>query len=246
MSELYDRIGSGYASYRRPEWRIADQILRSLGAAGSVVNVGAGTGSYEPGDRLVIAVEPSRTMIRQRTSRAAPAVQATAYALPFRDGAFAASLASLTIQHWSRRAAGLDELARSARDRVVVFTWDPDADGFWLTNEYFPELLELDRAIFPPLSELSRCFGRIDVEPILIPHDCSDGFLGAYWRRPAAYLEAGVRGAISSFSRIAGVDAGLARLAGDLHSGEWRRRHGSILALPEIDLGYRLVTARPS
>jgi SAM-dependent methyltransferase len=244
MSELYDRIGATYSGYRRPDRRIAEAILESLGRSDSVVNVGAGSGSYEPVDRKVVAVEPSRTMIRQRSPASAPAVQAVASALPFRDGAFSAGLALLTIQHWRERSRGLDELARSARDRIVVLTWDPAADGFWLTNEYFPELLELDREIFPSLSELSRCFGRIEVRPVPIPQDCRDGFLGAYWRRPAAYLDAGIRSAISSFSRIPSLEDGLRLLANDLQSGEWQRRHGVILSLQELDLGYRLVTAR--
>jgi SAM-dependent methyltransferase len=246
MSELYDRIGVTYADYRRPDSRIAEAILESLGRSDSVINVGAGSGSYEPVDRKVVAVEPSRTMIRQRSSKSAPVIQAVSSALPCRDGAFSASLAVLTIQHWRERLRGFDELARSARDRIVVLTWDPAADGFWLTNEYFPELLELDREIFPPFSELSRCLGRIEVRPVPIPHDCRDGFLGAYWRRPAAYLDAGVRSAISSFSRISNLEDGLSRLANDLQSGEWQCRYGAIQSLQELDLGYRLVTARPN
>jgi SAM-dependent methyltransferase len=242
--ELYDTIGRTYRRYRRPDPRIARRVEDALGGCASAVNVGAGAGSYEPRGRKLVAVEPSLTMIRQRAPDAAPAVRAVASALPFRDAAFDAALAILTLHHWPDRASGLAELGRAARRRVVVFTHDPSAVGFWL-EEYFPELFAIDRRIFLPFAELERALGRITVIDVPIPRDCRDGFQGAYWARPAAYLDAGVRSAISSFAKLgeAELAGGLARLRADLGSGEWMRRHGRVLARGELDLGYRLVVA---
>jgi len=244
MAHLYDQIGIGYRALRRPDPRIAAAIVDALGPAASVVNVGAGAGSYEPTDRRVVAVEPSREMIRQRPAGAAPVVQASATALPFRTATFDAALAVLTVHHWPDRARGLAELRRVARDRVVILTWAPDAAGFWLVEDYFPELVAIDRAIFPTPDEMRRTLDPIEVHPLPIPHDCTDGFLGAYWRRPRAYLDAAVRGAISTFSKIGDVDPGLARLRNDLEDGTWTRRHGLLLTRSELDLGYRLVVAK--
>ena len=244
MAHLYDQIGIGYRALRRPDPRIAAAIVDALGPAASVVNVGAGAGSYEPTDRRVVAVEPSREMIRQRPAGAAPVVQASATALPFRTATFDAALAVLTVHHWPDRAQGLAELRRVARDRVVILTWVPDAAGFWLVEDYFPELVAIDRAIFPTPDEMRRPLGPIEVHPVPIPHDCTDGFLGAYWRRPHAYLEAAVRGAISTFGKIGDVDAGLARLRHDLENGTWTRRHGHLTTRSDLDLGYRLVVAQ--
>ena len=243
MPQLYDKIGVGYQTHRRPDPRIAAAITRALDASASVVNVGAGAGSYEPVDRAVVAVEPSLAMIRQRPAGSPPVVQGSATALPFRAGAFAAALAVLTVHHWPDRARGLAELRRVARERVVILTWDPEAAGFWLVEDYFPTLVAIDREIFPSLAELRRILGPIAVQPLPIPHDCVDGFLGAYWRRPAAYLDPAVRGAISTFTKIGDVDAGLDRLREDLASGRWTRRHGGLLDRSELDLGYRLVVS---
>jgi SAM-dependent methyltransferase len=243
--ELYDRIGEGYRAHRRPDPRIAAAITRALATAASVVNVGAGAGSYEPTDRPVVAVEPSLAMIRQRPAGSAPVVQASAPALPFRAGAFAAALAVLTVHHWPDRARGLAELRRVARDRVVILTWDPAAAGFWLVEDYFPALVAIDREIFPPLDELRRILGPIEVHALPIPHDCVDGFLGAYWRRPHAYLDAAVRGAISTFGKIGDAEAGLGRLRDDLANGSWARRYGHLSTRADLDLGYRLVVGWP-
>ena len=244
MTQLYDDIGRDYRSHRRPDPRLASAIREALGPSESIVNVGAGSGSYEPNDRRVVAVEPSLEMILQRAPRAAPVVQASATALPFRDRAFDAALAILTVHHWPDRARGLAEMARVAAHRTVVVTWDPDSSGFWLVDDYFPNLAAIDRAIFPSLAELGRALDAIDVVPLLIPHDCVDGFLGAYWRRPERYLEAGVRGAISTFTKLRDVEPGLALLRRDLDDGTWARRHGALLRESELDLGYRLVIAR--
>jgi len=244
MTQLYDEIGVGYERYRRPDPRIAAAITDALGTADSVLNVGAGAGSYEPRDRTVVAVEPSRAMIRQRPAGSAPVVQASATHLPFADTAFAASLAVLTVHHWPDRARGLTELSRVSRQRVVILTWDPAFSGFWLVDDYFPEIGVIDRPIFPAIDELGRALGTVECRPQLIPHDCTDGFLGAYWRRPDAYLDPGVRGAISTFSKIADVESGLTRLRRDLENGTWQRRHGHLLSERETDLGYRLVIGR--
>ena len=212
--------------------------------AASVVNVGAGAGSYEPRDRHVIAVEPSLTMIRQRSRGAAPALRAAASALPFRDASFDASLAILTLHHWPERERGLAELARTARQRVMVFTHDPAASGFWL-EEYFPEMFRRIRELLPGLDAVRGCLGRSAAFDVPVPRDCSDGFLGAYWCRPEAYLDAARRAAISAFATTpaAELDGGLARLRADLASGAWERRHGALRARAQIDLGYRLVVA---
>jgi len=240
MAELYDTIGRDYRSYRRPEPRIAAAIAAALGPTESVINVGAGAGSYEPADRRVIAVEPSLEMIRQRRAGAPPVVRASAGDLPFVDGAADATLAVLTVHHWPDRARGLAELARVARRRVVILTWDPGTYGFWLVEDYFPEIVAVDRGIFPTLADFSAALGPVEVRPLPIPHDCCDGFLGAYWRRPRAYLDAGVRLAISTFSKI-DPGPGLARLRTDLESGDWQRRHGAVLGAGDFDLGYRIV-----
>ena len=240
--DLYDTIGRGYRERRRQDPRIAARIFAALADARSVVNVGAGAGSYEPRDRKLVAVEPSRVMIRQRDPGAALAVRASATHLPFRDEAFDASLAVLTIHHWPDLESGLGELRRAARRNVVILTCDPSVTGFWLTD-YFPGILEIDRRILPSLSELRRHLGRITVSDVPIPHDCTDGFLGAYWRRPGAYLSADIRAAISTFSRLRNLEQGLAALRRDLASGEWHGRYGHLLRRSALDLGYRLVVA---
>jgi SAM-dependent methyltransferase len=241
--QLYDAIGDGYKTYRRSDPRIAAAIRLALADAGTVLNVGAGAGSYEPTDRRLVAVEPALSMIRQRGGDGAPVVQASATHLPFGDDAFDATLAILTLHHWPDRARGLAELARVARRRVVMLTWNPAAPSFWLTDEYFPALAAIDRPIFPTLDELGRTFGHLDIRTLPIPHDCTDGFLGAYWRRPHAYLDPGARSAMSTFTKLDSLEPGLSRLRSDLADGTWERRHGHLLAASELDLGYCLVIA---
>jgi SAM-dependent methyltransferase len=240
---LYDRIGVGYSQYRRPDERIAKRIDDALGQARSVLNVGAGAGSYEPNNRFVVAVEPSAEMIRQRPGNAAQAVRASAERLPFPDRSFDAVLAILTIHHWPNRDQGLAEMRRVARDRVVILTWDPEHRGFWLLEDYLPAFPEIDRLNFPSLREIEAALGPADVQTLHVPADCCDGFLGAYWRRPEAYLDAGVRAAISTFSKV-DTAAGIARLRRDLEDGTWRSRYGALLSLSDLDVGYRLVVAR--
>ena len=219
-------------------------IWDALGDADSVVNVGAGAGSYEPRDRRVVAVEPAITMIRQRTAGAAPVVRACAEALPFPNASFAAALAVLSVHHWSDWQAGLRELLRVSRRKIVLFTWDPQSEGFWLAD-YFPQLLEKDRQRFPTLAALGAVLGEIEAVPVPIPHDCSDGFMGAYWRRPSAYLDPKVRAAISSLAAEASTGS-LTRLADELGNGVWERKYGPMLQQDEVDLGYRLVVASRS
>ena len=246
MATVYDAIGHGYAKQRRPDPRIAELLSVALGDAKFVLNVGAGAGSYEPTNRAVVAVEPSVTMLAQRPPTAAPAVQAHAEALPFADGAFDAALAILTIHHWTDRARGLAECARVVRDRVVLLTFDPAVEGFWLVRDYLPELMALDRDQFPSIVDYQAVFGssaQVFVAPLPIPRDCADGFLGAYWARPAAYLDASVRSGMSSFARVGG-DGGLERLRNDLASGAWQRRYGHLLSNEALDVGYRIVTVR--
>lgn len=243
MPQLYDEIGVDYGSYRQPDVRIAETIRRALGDAETVVNVGAGTGSYEPTDRFVVAVEPSMTMIRQRGEGSARVIQASATALPFQDASFDAALAVLTIHHWPDRPRGLAELLRVAR-RLAILTFDPGSRGFWLIEDYFPEIAEFDRRALPPIAEFRQLLGKqTEVLPVPVPHDCTDGFLGAYWRRPEAYLDAGVRSAISAFALLDDVEPGLARLRSDLEDGRWAARHGHLSSKTELDLGYRLVIA---
>lgn len=240
---LYDRIGVGYATRRRSDLRIAARIDAALGSCQSVLNVGAGAGSYEPTNRLVVAAEPSGEMLRQRPVAAAQAVQASASRLPFRDQSFDGALAVLTVHHWPRRDQGLAELRRVARERVVIFTWDPEHSGFWLIQQYFPEIVELDRSAFPSLCEIETAIGPATVHAVPVPADCCDGFLGAYWQRPERYLDSRVRDAISVFTKFDST-AGIARLRRDLDDGTWFTRHGALQDLQELDVGYRLVVAR--
>lgn len=242
---LYDSIGLGYAGFRRPDRRIASAIEAALGDAASVVNVGAGTGSYEPRDRTVFAVEPSEVMIRQRPADAAPCLRSTAEALPLESTSVDAALAVLSVHHWTDLERGLGEMRRVARKRAVLLTWVPDAAPFWLTADYLPEITAYDRKRFPAtaalVAMLERIVGPVRMAPLAIPHDCTDGFLAAYWRRPEAYLSADIRSAMSPFSQIDPA-AGLARLRSDLASGRWAERNGHLLTLDALDAGYRIVS----
>jgi SAM-dependent methyltransferase len=242
---IYDRIGRRYAQRRRPDPRIAARIARALGDARTVVNVGAGAGSYEPEDRHVVAVEPSEVMIAQRPREAAPVVRAVAEALPFSNNQFDAALAVLTVHHWTDPKRGVAELRRVAR-RQVIFTWDPaHLAPFWFTRDYLPDAVALD-AGFTTLRATVALLGAATVEPIPVPHDCHDGFFAAYWRRPEAYLDPDVRAGISGFGILDEnvVEHALKLLADDLESGEWYRRNDHLLGLDELDLGYRLVVAQ--
>jgi SAM-dependent methyltransferase len=241
----YDASRAAYTATRRTDPRIAAFIERALGDARTVVNVGAGAGSYESPDREVIAIEPSATMRAQRSPDAAEAIDAQAEALPLEDASVDAGMAILTLHHWSDPLKGLRELRRVARGPVVVLTFDPAAaDSLWLVRDYLPELAAIDRARFPTIEEtIDALGGNASVERVPIPHDCRDGFLGAFWRRPERYLEPAVRPGISTFGELdpAVLERGLERLRNDIDSGAWRRRYGGLLALEELDIGYRLL-----
>jgi SAM-dependent methyltransferase len=243
VNDSYDRIGLGYRHFRQPEPRIESKVISALDDSRTVVNVGAGTGSYEPNDRFVLAVEPSAEMIRQRPPAAAPCIRATAERLPLSDQSFDAALAILTIHHWSDPVAGLRELVRVA-DRIVVFAYEPSVhSAFWLWQEYFPAAGAASAASELPIDQVANIIGADRVEPLLVPHDCSDGFGPAYWRRPAAYLDPAVRRCISGLARLAEADLnpGLERLHHDLDSGAWQARHRDLLDRDAIDAGLRLV-----
>ena len=240
MSKLYDTIGLNYANLRTPDERIAERIEAALGNAQTVLSVGAGAGSYEPPGKIITAVEPSARMIQQRPVSNATVIQGSAEALPFEDNAFDASMAVLTIHPWSNQEKGVMQMRRVTRDKVVFLTYDASFPGFWLAD-YFPALVTLDEAQMPDMASFEQWLGVVNISPILIPHNCSDGFLAAYWRRPAAYLEESVRAAISSFWALGDISAGLEKLDADLKSGVWEQRYSDLLNLEALDCGYRLV-----
>lgn len=244
---LYDEIGRTYGVTRGTDPRIAAHVHAALGDANSVINVGAGTGAYEPNDRHVVAVEPSWVMISQRPPGSASAVQALAESLPFRTASFDASMATFTVHHWTDPVRGLAELRRVARHRVLVLTTDVDVwETAWITRHYFPAIGEIDRRRLMPISDLVEALGgRARVIPVPVPHDCRDGFTPAYWRRPWAYLDPEVRAGISTFALIgdAARTEGLRRLARDLETGRWAERFGHLLRLKELDTGQRLIVA---
>ncbi len=242
MSALYDRIGRSYVATRAEDPRIAAAIHAELADARTVLNVGAGSGSYEPRDREVCAIEPSAVMRAQRPPGAAPCIDARAEALPFADGSFDATMAVLSDHHWEDRLAGLREMRRVGR-RAVVFQWDPRfAGAFWLTRDYLPSFPGSQRV---SLAETEAALGAVRAVSVPIPHDCRDGFLMAYWRRPEAYLDPEVRANISVFSILPPdeVEAMIATLRGDLESGAWERRNAALLDLDAFDFGYRVLVA---
>jgi len=233
-------LSVGYARRRQPDPRIAAAITAALAGAHTIVNIGAGAGSYEPAGHGVTAVEPSAQMIAQRPADAAPCVRAAAEALPFADASFDAAMAILTIHHWSDWRRGLLEMRRVARDRVVLLTFDAEAADFWLTRDYFPEIAAHDRHIMPLLSAMKSELGAFSATPLPVPHDCIDGFLGSYWRRPEIYLDPSARRSMSSFARI-DAGPGLQRLASDIRSGVWRAHNADLLTRDALDIGYRLL-----
>ncbi|MHA6316396.1 class I SAM-dependent methyltransferase [Altererythrobacter sp. CAU 1778] len=242
MNALYDRIGIDYANLRRPDPRIAAQIDAALGPANAILNVGAGAGSYEPAGRSVTAIEPSAEMIAQRPAGAGPAVQGTAEALPYPDDSFDAVMGVLTIHHWTDQAKGLAEMRRVARDRVVLLTFDPAKRDLWQMR-YWPQLVTLDDGQMPPLDFYAEHLGAVAIETVPVPHDCTDGFLYAYWRRPAAYLDPRIRAGSSSFWALDDLEEGLARLERDLADGTWARENAALMQAQDSDCGYRLVVA---
>lgn len=246
---LYDGIGNDYAKHRRTDRRIAEAVEAALGDAESVANVGAGAGSYEPAGRTVVAVEPSGVMIRQRPPEAAPCLQGSAEALPLETASVDAAMTILSIHHWTDLERGLGEMVRVARKRIVVMTYFAGAAPFWLTDDYFPEITANDCKIFPTAAALGamleRIAGPVRMTPVPIPHDCTDGMVGAFWRRPESYLDTGTRNAMSPFRAI-DAEPGLARLGADLSSGRWAERNGHLLALETLDLGYSILACEIS
>jgi SAM-dependent methyltransferase len=241
----YDTLGVGYAAMRQEDPRLAARIRAALGDARSVLNVGAGAGSYEPADLDVTAAEPSAVMRAQRPAGAARVVDARAEELPFEDDSFDAAMAILSDHHWDDHDRGLAELRRVARRRVVLFNAQPHsvADS-WLVRDYLHGFMGLVPDGYSLEQTLERLGGG-RIEPVPIPHDCRDGFMHAYWRRPHAYLDPRIRAAISVFGVLprAEVDEMVEQLRADLDSGEWERRNGALLELDELDLGYCLVVA---
>lgn len=240
---LYDRIGRGYTATRQPDPRIEARIHAALGDARTVLNVGAGAGSYEPRDREVTALEPSAVMAAQRPPDAAPVVVGEAEALPFADASFDAAMAVLSDHHFNDRAQGLRELRRVAARRVVVFTWDPALHAAsWIVRDYLPSFVTLPGM---DIEEIAGHLGGADVHVVPVPADCRDGFFHAWWARPEAYLDPVVRANISAFSQLdaAEVERGIEQLRADVSSGAWHDRNGYLLGLPELDLGYRLLVA---
>jgi SAM-dependent methyltransferase len=244
----YAIVGNDYSRYRRPDRRIAARIEDLLGEARDILNVGAGAGSYEPADREVVAVEPSASMRAQRPAHR-PAIDAVAEHLPFPDGHFDASMAIFTVHQWADVAAGLAEMRRVTRGPVVVLSCDPaEVERFWL-NDYAPQVLSAEARRYPPLTALrSGLGGRVDVLPLPIPLDCSDGFNEAYYGRPERLLEPGARLACSAWSF---VDAAVAaryveHLREDLADGSWDSRFRQLRMRPEFHGSLRLVVSLPA
>jgi SAM-dependent methyltransferase len=251
MTARYDAIGAGYASTRRPDPRFHAAIVAALGQARTVVNVGAGTGSYEPTDRHVIAVEPSDTMAAQRPAELAPALACTASRLPLRDGSVDAAMSVLSLHHWDEeQEAGVRELRRVARGPIVLLTCDPRVSGeMWLMRDYLPEVAALDHRTFPPIERLAGWLGgttRADVLPI--PRDTCDWSLMAFWAHPERVADARARAGTSGFARQtpAVVARVVAAVASDLASGRWDRRNGDLRKLAAYDAGLRLVVNVPA
>jgi SAM-dependent methyltransferase len=249
LSPRYDRIGKGYVRHRRPDPRFAAAIETALGDARTVVNVGAGAGSYEPADRHVIAIEPSDVMAGQRPSHLAPAVRATAGRLPLRDASVDAAMAVLTLHHWDyEQREGVRELRRVSRGPVVLLTVDPRVSGAtWMMADYLPEVADLDHAIFPLPEALADWLGgAVTVDVLPVPRDTPDHTLLSFWAHPERVLDDGARAATSGFARMqpAIVDRCVAAVGRDLASGAWDARHGHLRDLDAYDAGLRLVVAR--
>lgn len=244
----YEAHGGGYAARRRADPRIAAMVHTALGGAGTVLNVGAGAGSYEPRDRYVLAVEPSATMRAQRPEGLPPAIDATAESLPFDDDSFCAAMATVTVHQWTDLTAGLAQLRRVTTGPVVVLTFDaPVLRDFWL-NDYVPQLIDLEQARFPPIERIRALLGgESEVLDVPIPIDCTDGFGEAYYGRPEAFLDPEVRAAQSGWvlADPGAVEQGVARLADDLASGAWDERYGTLRTQPERVGAMRLVVASP-
>lgn len=243
-SPAYDSVGLDYADFRRADPRIEARLWAALGDARSVVNVGAGSGSYEPRDRAVIAVEPSPVMIAQRPAGAAPVLRGVAEALPLADGSVDAAMATLSIHHWDDLAAGLAEMRRVARRRIVLLTIDATVNAeIWTLAEYFPAAMRAEEEKMPALRELQALLPNTEIEAVPMPSRCQDEFTSALWDRPEMFLDPAVLRASSLWHTLPpeAIEAGQAHLRADLESGRWDERHGHLRTLPELDIGLRLV-----
>jgi SAM-dependent methyltransferase len=242
----YDRIGLSYSDVRRADRRFEALLWRALGDARSVLNVGAGAGSYEPRGRVVVAVEPSSVMIAQRPPDAAPAIRAVAESLPLEDDSVDATMAVFTMQHWSDVDRGLAEALRVTRKRIVLLTLDVDVTAeMWLCRDYLPEIAEHDRKTFPSIQHLESVLPRLRIDTVPVPADCTDGFCVALWSRPEAHLDPRVRRSSSIWHLLPAsvVTDGVDRLRQDLQTGAWDRRYGQLRSQPALDIGVRLVTS---
>lgn len=241
----YDTIGRAYSAWRRADPRIAGAVHRALGKARTVLDVGAGTGSYEPDDRLVVAVEPSQVMVVQRPAGSAPAVLGSVEALPTADGGFEAVMTVLTAHHWNDRVQGFAEMRRVAPRRVVLAYDIQLHNSLWLLADYLPTVAEFEARRCPSIQEIADGIEADRIETIPIAHDCLDGMTTAYWRRPEAYLDPTVRSCCSCLAQSDPivVEAAIARLAEDLRSGRWQDRYGYLLDTEERDYGYRLLVS---
>ncbi len=244
MEPIYDNIGTNYSVTRCTDPKIAQQLYAELQGATRIVNIGAGTGSYEPENAALVAVEPSSKMIAQRKSGSHRVEQAFAEKLPFENNSFSHAMTVLSMHHWDNRAVAFKEINRVATDKFVALTWDPKSEPFWLTRDYFPEIHATDKHSFPAMDEFGAYFDEVKIRPLPIPSDCKDGFLAAFWKRPAAYLSSEVRQATSPFSKIKNLSEGLQKLEDDLASGVWVKNNHDILSLTSLDVGYRIISAK--
>ena len=243
----YDQSGHSYSGHRRTDPGIAAFVHTALGNAQSVLNVGAGSGSYEQNDRYVVAVEPSAVMRSQRHANGnVPAIIGTADALPFDDHAFDASMAMVTIHHWPDMRKGLQELRRVTSGQVLIMTFDPDAlNNFWNAS-YFPELIEVEKARYPTIDFIKEALGgTVDVQSIPIPLDCLDGFQEAFYGRPEAFLQKEVRMAQSAWGFLPdGLEELLVkRLEHELSSGEWDRKYSHFRTQTSFTGALKLIIA---
>ena len=244
MEAIYDDIGVNYSVTRCTDPKISELLYSKLQGATRIINIGAGTGSYEPENVDLVAVEPSSRMISQRKIGSHRVEQAFAEKLPFENNSFSHAMTVNSMHHWENRALAFDEINRVATDKFVAISWDPESAPFWLTRDYFPEIYEMDKSIFPGMDELSDYFSEVIITPLEIPADCKDGLLAAFWKRPEAYLSEKVRQSTSPFSKIRNLAEGLNKLQDDITSGAWAKNNHAILNSTSLDVGYRLITAR--
>lgn len=244
----YGQIGDGYSVFRKPDPHIAIQILDALGDATTILNVGAGTGSYEPVGRQVTAVEPSEFMRAQRPSNLKPAIDGVAEDLPFEDASFDASMAIVTVHQWSDLAKGLAEMRRVTRGRVVLLVCDPELmSDYWL-NDYIPEVREIEASRFPSIERIRIALGgEVSVLPVPVPLECRDGFNEAYYGRPEMFLDERARLACSSWSLVPkeAVERFVDDLSSDLATGRWDEKYGHYRLQPFFDGPLRLVIGKP-